>query len=616
MRGDLVRPLAFTPSPLNADQMQSKTNFIPEDPDEAQFVAEFEDQLEAVVSSSAMEGMVRPLLHHSTIAFGVLGTDHDIIWTDGKLFTWVSEQDIKLLLELPQSPIAEFPFKLAKSLDGRPVYLTHASAESVQAWSNIDDDLRQHIQTPHHKVVIGVSLSHMADDVEYSARALGLSNLEAKVCAALFAHGNIKRAATHAGVSYHTARKALSSAMKTLGLSRQTSLIRKLSELATAAAPPRSAVEQIVVDVFGLQKRDAKLIHLLCEGYSRNDAAKICGLSASVAKDRFSYIFQELEIESATDLPILVMGAFASAVLVHDAPPLLKPLRRDRAPLRLIRDAADRVIAVNDYGPREGAPVLVAHSSLSTRHPFQSFIKTLQDAGYRPFTIDRPGFGLTDDLPEKADRFETGVDDVARVCEALGFESIHVVTRGGAFHVLALARCYPNLIDKVVVINPDLLQHDCSQRKGRLGLVRHAFDRYPNSIERVANWTSSYLSPKRLETVIRSGIGDAPADLQSFADPANIGDYIRSIGAFATGRLGGFVREQRGYVLQTEITGLPHAENWTIVMGDSDPIHDVAEILDYWTKKLPGADIKQIPEAGRFVSLSHPLEIVALLNER
>lgn len=591
--------------------MASDPAFIPTDPEEARFVAEFEARLEDVVANTAATGLVRPLLHQSTMAFATVNLDGKMAWSDDRFLQWVTEDDVSALTEIAPASTGDKSYKLAKGRDERPVYLTLATAEAVQSWSNIDADIRAQIQSPNHSVVIAVSLSHMADDVAYAARALGLSNLEAKVCAALFAHGNIKRAAAHAGVSYHTARKALAGAMKTLGVSRQTSLIRRLSQLATAAAPPRSAVEQIVIDVFGLQRRDAKLIHLLCEGYSRSDAARICGLSASVAKDRFSHIFQELEIDSATDLPTLVIGAFASAVLLHDAPPLLKEARRDRAPLRLIRDAADRVIAVNDYGPQDGKPVLIAHSSLSTRHPFQAVVKTLQDAGFRPFTIDRPGFGLTDDLPELEDRFETGVEDVARVCEALGFETIHVVTRGGAFHVLALARRYPQLLDKIVVINPDLLQHDCSQRKGRLGLVRLAFDRYPHSVERVANWTSSHLSPKRLETIIRSGVGDAPADLKSFTDARNMGDYIRTLTAFSTGRLGGFIREQRGYVLQTEMTGLSQAENWTILIGGSDPIHDVDEILGYWTKKLPNARIEQIASAGRFISLSHPREIIA-----
>ncbi len=584
------------------------------DTTEAQFVAEFETRLEEVVAGAALEGMVRPLLHRATLSFAGLDASGVITWTDDRFGVWVDIAEAQIIANrMIASPTNE-KFGLTKSPQGHPVLLTAVKASSVVTWTELDQSVRQHLSQSDGRVLIAVSLSHMSDEVEFAARALGLSNLEARVCAALFMHGNIKRAAIHADVSYHTARKALSGAMKTLGLSRQTSLIRKLSELATVAAPPREAVEQIVIDVFGFERRDAKLIHLLCEGFSRADAAKIAGISQAVAKDRFAYIFQELGISSATDLPPLVMSAFAAAVVVHDAPPLLKEARRDRAPLRLIRDADERVIAVNDYGPEGGVPVLIAHSSLSTRHPFMSFVDALRSQGFRPFTIDRPGFGLTDHAPELPDRFETGVDDVKTVCKALGFETIHVVTRGGAFHSLALARRFPELINRVVVINPDLLQHDCSKRKGRLGLVRHAFDRHPNSVERVARWTSSYLSRKRIETIIRAGVGDAPTDIESFSDRQNLNDYVRSITAFSTGTLSGFIREQRGYVLQTQISGLATAENWVILMGESDPIHDPAEILEFWTAKLPGADVKRVMGAGRFLSLSHPECVIAALT--
>jgi len=584
------------------------------DTTEAQFVAEFETRLAEVVAGAALEGMVRPLLHRATLSFAGLDASGAISWTDDRFGTWVDVGEAQSIASRILSEPSSEKFGLTKSPQERPVLLTVVKTSSVSAWTSLDPSVRDQLEQSAEDVLIAVSLSHMSDEVEFAARALGLSNLEARVCAALFMHGNIKRAAVHADVSYHTARKALSGAMKTLGVSRQTSLIRKLSELATVAAPPREAVEQIVIDVFGFERRDAKLIHLLCEGFSRADAAKIVGISQAIAKDRFAYIFQELGISSATDLPPLVMSAFAAAVVVHDAPPLLKEARRDRAPLRLIRDADERVIAVNDYGPAGGVPVLIAHSSLSTRHPFMSFIDALRSTGFRPFTIDRPGFGLTDHAPELPDRFETGADDVETVCEAFGFETIHVVTRGGAFHALALARRFPELIGRVVVINPDLLQHDCSNRKGRLGLVRHAFDRHPNSVERVARWTSSYLSRKRIETIIRAGIGDAPADIASFSDKQNLDDYVRSITAFSTGTLSGFIREQRGYVLQTEIAGLASATNWVILMGESDPIHDPTEILDYWTTKLPGAEMKRVVGAGRFLSLSHPESVIDALN--
>ncbi|MCY6379176.1 alpha/beta fold hydrolase [Hoeflea prorocentri] len=585
------------------------------DPLEEQFKAEFEDRLEAAIARPDTENTVRPFLFEKTISFAVIDSAGTIIWTDRKFDDWLRQDDIDIEIGAAVSKKREAAHALIKDRSQRPALLTYASADLAQRWFVLEPKLSTHVRTSDTIVVAAVSLSHMTDEIEYAARALGMSNLEARVSAALFAQGSIKRAAAQAGVTYHTARKALSGAMKSVGVSRQTSLMRRLSELATVSAPPRAAVENILIDVFDLTRRDAKLVHLLCEGYSRSEAAKVAGMSAAIAKDRFAHIFLRLDIASATDLPPLVMGAFASAMLLQETPALIETGRRARAPLRLIRSTDNRVIAVNDYGPETGQPVLIAHSSLSTRHAFQTVVDCLQQNGYRPFSIDRPGFGLTDDLEELPDRFATGTDDVVTVCDKFGFEKIHAITRGGAFHVLALARSAPERLDRVLVINPDLLQHDCSQRKGYLGMVRYAFDRYPDSIEKVARWIASTMSRKRIATIIRVGIGDAPADLESFADARNFDDYLRSIMPFSTGRLSGFIREQKGYVLQKEIEGLESAHNWTVLLGNSDPIHDIEEIRSYWTAKLPGARWHVFQDAGRYISLSHTEKVVALLNQ-
>ena len=584
--------------------------------EETLFEAEFESRLNEVISKPESLQVIRPFLFRSTISLAVFDIDDDIVWSDHKFHDWVEadalNQDILTTVATRQTP----DHLLVKDRSGRLVLLTIAPANIAARWSNFASEIVDHLASGNRLGIAALSLGHMDSEIERAARALGMSNLEARVSAALFAYGSIKRAAIHAGVTYHTARKALTGAMKTVGVSRQTSLIRKLSQVATVSELPRDAVESIMIDVFSLKRRDAQLVHLLCEGYSRNDAARIVGISSAVAKDRFAAAFQRLEIDSATDLPSVVLGAFAAAVLIQDTPPIVHAERRELAPLRLIPAADGRMIAVNDYGPTLGRPVLIAHSSLSTRHPFLKFVRSLQSSGFRPFTIDRPGFGLTGDLDELPDRFATGVDDVAKVCEALNLQEIDIVTRGGAFHVLAVARELSHQIGRIVVINPDLLQHDCSERKGHLGLVRHAFDRYPDSIERVARWSSSMLSRKRIETIIRAGIGDAMADLASFEDPENFNDYHRSIMAFSTGNLSGFIREQRGYVLQTEIEGLSNAENWTVLLGGSDPIHDVDEIWKFWSKKLPGSKLQNVPDAGRYISLSHTDLVVSELSSR
>jgi len=581
---------------------------------EARFEAEFEHLLEAVVAGHDQPGAIRPYLFRHTIAFAAFDHQCQLQWRNDSFESWLDIGCVDLELCRKASVEKQPATVLMKDTLERPVLVIYAPAAQAQRWAGIDRTLAQYTRNSDHVAVAALSLSHMGDEIERAARAMGLSNLEARIAGALFALGSIKKAAVHAKVTYHTARKALSNAMKVTGLTRQTSLIQKLSQLATVTSPPRDAVENILIDVYNLTRRDAKLVHLLCEGYSRSDAADIAGLSAAVAKDRFAHIFETLDITSATNLPPLVMSAFGAAALLHEAEPIVRSPHVRRAPLRLIQGPDARMIAVNDYGPKEGSPVLIVHSSLSTRHQFRTVIEALQSNGFRPFTIDRPGFGLTDPAEESPDRFATGTHDVAVVCDQLGFEKIDVLTRGGAFHALALARDLKDRIGKVIVINPDLLQHDCSKRKGQLGMVRFAFDRYPDSIAKVAAWIASSLSKTRIETIIRFGVGDAQSDIESFSDTRNLDDFARSIMAFSTGQLSGFIREQRGYVLQTAVAGVEDGSNWRILLGDDDPIHDVAEMKSYWSRTVPGAEFQDVPGAGRFISLSHTQNVIDILK--
>ena len=594
--------------------MSSSADTSAIDPEEARFQAEFEQRLEDVLLRPSPGELVRPSLHASTISFAVYDHTGNQVWADQKFKHWMGDDTVGLIPDMGRDREKQTGFSLVKDSIGRPVLLVWLNLDLAQSWCRIEPGLRRYVEVPDASVLAAISLSHMADDIEFSARASGLTNLEARISAALFVHGRIKRAAPHAGVTLNTARKAISDSMKKLGVPRQAALLRLLSERSTHTEPSRASSERVLMDVFGVSLREARLVQLLCEGFRRRDAARIAGLSEAVAKDHFRRIFQVLEIENAAELPRLVMGAFAAALLAYSRPALIESTPKANAPLKLLRAADGRTIACSDYGPKNGAPVLIVHSSLSTRHPFQIVIKALQQASFRPIVIDRPGFGLTDNMPEPDDRFAAGVDDVVTVCDALGIEKINVLTRGGTHHVLALARTHPQRLSRIVAINPDLLQQQCSTRKGDLGIIRRAFDRFPNSIEKVALWSASNLSPKRVETLIKMSIGDVEADQKSFNNKQNMDDYARSILAFSTGRLDGFIREQRGYVLQPDVAALDDAKNWHIVLGGSDPIYDLDEVRDVWTRKLPNASIHKFEDAGRFVSLSHTREIIDILN--
>jgi pimeloyl-ACP methyl ester carboxylesterase len=118
-------------------------------------------------------------------------------------------------------------------------------------------------------------------------------------------------------------------------------------------------------------------------------------------------------------------------------------------------------------------------------------------------------------------------------------------------------------------------------------------------------------SQERIAAFMREWTANSPADRKAMADPALMMDFYRKIVPFRRGRIDGFVREQ---VMQATI-GRPHVDfdlgDFTLLMGATDFMFDPRECVHYWRETLPGATLCVLPDAGRFVSYSHPEEVVA-----
>ncbi|WP_162814969.1 alpha/beta hydrolase [Erythrobacter aureus] len=587
-----------------------------EDLDEdSRFAEEFEDRFDAALKSDIPPMTPRPNLSTATMTCILLDEHNHLIWGDPRFERWIGRDVVDM--DVCDQVRANGVEQLVQTTDqdDHPLILAYAPIGTARHWPipfKIDRE------GSGAGIAIGaLSLAHLSDALIETARAAGLTNLEARVAAALVSHGHMRRAGAHCGVQYQTARKAASAAMRKLNVSGQAQLVRKMSELVTSVSPPREDARNLLIDIFGFTPREARLALLLAEGHDRKESAEIAGLSNAVAKDVFSCIFEKMGIEKAPEIPRVVADAFLSALFARADQHALASLPGEREPLRILHRPDGSVVAMSDYGPKDGRPVHILHSSMSTRYPFRKVVRALQNAGFRPITIDRPGYGLTDDRADADDMddlFAAGADDVRLVCDWLGIKRIDLLTRGGAFAALATARMHPDLIGRAVVINPDLLQEHCTKRSGTLGLVRTGFERFPDRIESMLRWTGSQLTPSRIAKLIDKTLKTIPADAQSLSDAESIADYQRSFLVFATSRISGIFREQRGYVTMADVLGLQDGRDWKLLIGDADPIHDVAEMIPFWRAKLPGASIRNVQGAGRYMELSHTEAVIDALN--
>ena len=139
--------------------------------------------------------------------------------------------------------------------------------------------------------------------------------------------------------------------------------------------------------------------------------------------------------------------------------------------------------------------------------------------------------------PGKHDPFAAAVPDVLAVCRKLRIASLDIVARGGAQHVLALADAAPELLDRVVLVNPDPHTEEQGRRSGPLGAVKEAYFRNPRLVAMMARLIAAHLTPERLARMMERSFANSPPDKEALRDPQVLSDYYRAVRMFAAGRV-------------------------------------------------------------------------------
>jgi len=112
-----------------------------------------------------------------------------------------------------------------------------------------------------------------------------------------------------------------------------------------------------------------------------------------------------------------------------------------------------RTLAIEEYGHREGIPVLFLGAAPSSRLLDPSPGATVA-AGVRLLTVDRPGYGASTSHEEGHEPSWTGLaDDLAHSLHEMGVSQVSVVGwSNGGIGALALAARHPALVQRVVVV--------------------------------------------------------------------------------------------------------------------------------------------------------------------
>ncbi|MGE0595161.1 MAG: alpha/beta fold hydrolase [Hyphomonadaceae bacterium] len=569
--------------------------------------------LEAVAAETPPPSPTAP---PDQVAAAAVDGDGAIVVADERFRAWLGDEGHEAAVAASVASRRGSLVRAGVARDGAPIALAYGAAAVALGWT-LPDEVRRALQ--QHRAaaaILAVCPSRATDALLRAAAAYGLTPAEARLAGALTQHGNLATAAKALGVREATARRTLADVLRKVGVNRQAALIERITRLALGYWPRGGSDPALLTDAFGLSPRQAKLAQSIATGRPRAEAARAAAVSDAVAKDEIERIYELTGVSSAAALSRLLAETSALGVLARVSNGALAPSSEDAEPLRFAPRHDGSLIAYSDYGPRGGRPVCVLHSSSTTRHVSRTFVRHLQDAGFRPFAIDRPGFGMTDTAPADypGDAFEAAARDMRFVFDALRVERADIVARGGGHAAYAFARDNDARVGAVVCLNPDALRRTEDTGAGMLGALSSALLLHQHRLSYLARIIIGEASPARVSHLLRQALQGSAPDLAALEQPGAIADYQRAVRHFAAGRVEGFIAEQRALATPREEMPLARSINWRVFYGVHDPLCDAETSPQRWQARLPGAGFERFADGGRFLFLTHPGAIISALR--
>ena len=572
------------------------------------------------IGASLIEGDPKPLFYEGSLAAALVDRNGRILAASQ---AFMAIEHARLL----------DPALLARVADGRGEALfervdaglsgitlcAYAQASLTDGWSLPASIRAAAVEAPSQIVVLASPNHQFQRPLETACGAFGLTGLQTRVALETIRTGGVRTAAEKLEISYHTAREALADAMARVRAPRLPALVRRLVSLALGVMPDADDAD-ILGDAWGLSPRQAAIAGLIADGMTRAEAAAALGLGEAVVKRELNEVYGLLQVGTAAALARKVVEANALNWMMRSTGGDIGVIEAGAEPLRLIHRPHGGRIAVSDYGPASGRPVLVVHSSMTSRVVARGLRRALQAAGFRPISIDRPGFGLTDEIeglrPGLHDPFVSAAADAVLVLDALKLDTIDIVARGGAQFVLALHAVAPARLKRVVLVNPDPPTEASGRRTGPMGVLKEAFSKNPAMVRVWAGLAGRQLTYARVARILEHAMQGSPPDEAAARDPEIVQDYFRAVRTFATGRHAGYVNEQVDFARrergQAPIEG---TFDWLVMVGAHDTLHEPQEVIAYWRAILVDAQFQLVEDGGRLLTLSRPQYVVeGLLN--
>jgi pimeloyl-ACP methyl ester carboxylesterase len=497
-------------------------------------------------------------------------------------------------------------YRLGCDDKGESLVFAEARAEVARLWPELgaDPEAQGRLESPD---ALGLMAFAPSRTLAYRATLAGLFGLSeplAETLALLLRGFEVEEAAEQLGVSLPAARKRIRRLFDALGA-------RKLSELVSRAIRPSTdecvsewARREGLRRALGLTTAERQTAIALMGGAALPEIAARRSVTQSTAKSQVRQVTDKCGL-----VRMRAMARFgvetATLVAVAEAEEVTLTGREDMLAVTRLAAVEDRrQIAFADYGPGEGAPLMVLHGGMGSRRVAPKLRAALIAQGFRVIGAERPGFGLTDPC-EGRDLFDQAADDMAVVLDRLGLERAHLVGIDGAVPAaFAFARRHPDRMAACALVSP---RQPGLEREGSRpidGWVRMIV-RHPEVTGQLFDFARRMAGASGARKVLQLVWGGSPEDEALLADEAWVKGAVAEYLTFAARSILGLVTEQKAY--QAWRPEPLDGRSFTLIGADADPFWPLDPDTG-WTE-LPGARRVVLQGAGRYIIETRAEEI-------
>lgn len=550
----------------------------------------------------------------SALGFAVIDPDGRVLHADAAIQIWFGDvTDLMDVRRLVRDAIREgHATGLIDGLDGAAIATCAGTSEGARGWP-MPDECRAVLDGAARRVVLlCFAPSRSGDLAARATAAFGFTPLEARLAEALLDAANLDDAAARIGVGRETAREALKKAMRKAGAKRSPDLIRRMMDLMCGDHPDPPDIEEVLAASFGATAAEARAAARFAQGLTAREVAAGLGVKEATVRGQLKAVFAKTGVSKAKDLVRLAAETSTLAALTGTAETVLE-LPDPAGRLRVIA-SGERRIALTDYGPRSGRPVIVMHGGATGRRLPPALVRALHVHGYRPIVPQRPGFGLTDVAP--GDYLDQGSDDMARILDALKIDRAKLLVRDASTPTgLHFAVEHGDRIIAGIAVNPKWPAETAGYRvrlpKSMMGTIARSFKTSPHLIALVAETLRRQTRTDLLESTMRQSLATLPCDAATLEQPGVLDALVRDAQGMFARTSEGFAAEHRSIVNGWNVPDNVGGGRWIVAECASLAIEGVETV---WGG-LPGVRFRMIQDAGLLVYHSHPQVIADLVAE-